>query len=222
MSSNAKWEQLQRVIRIVHNRQVRNFYNNKDAKQGTGRSTVQTALLIDDKDSQMTVLNKQLLFRLVVQGIDSGEAILALPDNWGVKPGRDRPVLLLIYKEKRGQKWGLSTFCTSIWHPELSSVKEILERGKKPKDRTGGRFFAYRSLKDGSKLQAYGSSEREATEYLTYMESLVRTGMMDARFKVIKGEYPGLETRILKIRKAAYYAKGQANNVKPTAERYFN
>lgn len=222
MSSNAKWEQLQRVIRIVHNRQVRNFYNNKDAKQGTGRSTVQTALLIDDKDSQLTVLNKQLLFRLVVQGLNSTDPILALPDNWGVKPGRDRPVLLLMYREKKGSKWGRSTFCSSIWHPESSGIKQILERGQKPKDRTGGRFFASRSLKDGSRLQSFGASEHEATQYLDYMESLVRSGMMDARFKVIKGEYPGLETRTLKIRKAAYYAQGQGNNAKPTAERYFD
>lgn len=222
MSSNAKWEQLQRVIRIVHNRQVRNYYNNKNAQQGTGRATVQTALLIDDKDSQLTVLNKQLLFRLVVQGIDGGDPILALPDNWGLKPGRSRPVLLLSYKERRGEKWGNSTFSTSIWYPEMGTVKEILERAKRPRDRTGGSFFAARSLKDGSKLQAFGSSKTRAKSFLDYMESMVRPSMKDSRFKAIEGEYPGLVTRTLRCRKAEYYPEGQGDNAKPTAERYFD
>ncbi|MBO1347701.1 MAG: hypothetical protein EBE86_010020 [Hormoscilla sp. GUM202] len=101
------------------------------------------------------------------------DPVLAMPDYYGLRPGANRPVLLLIFKEKSNNKWGAGTYSTQIFYPKESAIISIFDAKNRPKARYIGENFASLRLSDGSKIQAIGKSSSDAYSYLTYLVSFI-------------------------------------------------
>jgi hypothetical protein len=74
------WEFTQRMIRIGHNRRVKEYFKDtkSDTDTGSGRAAIKVALLIRDEDSAIESMNKMLYF----SGYLEKETTLSFPEGW--------------------------------------------------------------------------------------------------------------------------------------------
>ena len=84
----SNWKFTQKVIRIGHNRVLKQHFRDvKGTDQThTGRHYVRTALEIRDTDSAIETLNKMLYFNAYVRADNElGDAIASIPESWNLK-----------------------------------------------------------------------------------------------------------------------------------------
>ena len=91
------WEFTQRMIRLGHNRRVKQYFRDisSDTATNTGREAVKTSLLIRDDDSGIETMNKMLYFSNYLDR----DLVLTQADGYQVKKGQDIPQLVVIYRD---------------------------------------------------------------------------------------------------------------------------
>ncbi|MEM0978875.1 MAG: hypothetical protein AAGH78_01240 [Cyanobacteria bacterium P01_H01_bin.58] len=141
------------------------------------------------------------------------EFIISLPDDFSTKPGRNRPCLVITYRERQGEKWGRSTYTSTIFHPNFKAKESILEKKEKPPSRKLGRYGCSLRLNDNSKLKAFGPSETAAINYLIWLVGNVDPLMVPHNWRgcvMGPGLVPKLNSRatLLLPRQADYYPAG--------------
>jgi hypothetical protein len=121
----------------------------------------------------------------------------AIPATWALRPGSDRPQLVIRY---RAQNKSASTHTLHV--PHYSGP-----RAPKFPDYDAGQWLGLWTLSDGSKLQVYASTEREAGVMMRALSKGV-----PRKFKTGRPRYVNSDRRILKKAMkyvgCAYYANG--------------
>lgn len=204
-----EWERLQRVIRHVHNRQVRKFFTSDGSGSGiaNGRKAIlRDLLLMNDDDSALVVLNKQMFFNQTVQGSSGGD--LALPDWWYVSPGADRPMLVIRFQAENKHR---SSYSLSIPHYNGAKSPNIPTFNK-------GEHWGMLTLTDGSKLRVYASSRAECKRVINALDNYIIPRFKQGR-KPSYGE-TGVSINRVKVSpvRADYYPDGPT---KPSAWREY-
>lgn len=146
------WEFQQRIIRIGHNRDVKRYFSDVRADDSTvnGRAVLKSALLIRDTDSAIQVLNKQIYFRMGMEGARMSPTA-TMPEWWPQRVGAARPQLVIVFRPP-GQKSSYQVTIphyTGVKNPKIPSFRKGSHRGTL-------------DLPDGSKLIINAASESEA------------------------------------------------------------
>lgn len=209
------WEFLQRIIRINHNRSVRNYFKDAEGEDSvrTGRLALKTALTIKDNDSAIEVINKQVYFNNIKQQYNSNW-IISYPEDYRVKIDKTRPQLVVIFKPtKRGK--------TNKQYP--IHIPHYY-KGKKPNIKAyyKGNFWAKAVLKDNSHIIVNGRSKTEAVnvvkQFLTQTNKKYRVGLDEIK----TGEYLNKPFEVLKMipHRADFYSQGKIKGY-PDWQHYF-
>jgi hypothetical protein len=107
----------------------------------------------------------------------------AVPATWALKPGSDRPQLVVVYRAQNKNK---STHSLHIPH---------YAGGTSPKfpDYEAGPWMGFWVLADGSKLQVYAATEKEAGNMIRALSKYV-----PAKLRTNRPRYIQTDQRILK------------------------
>jgi hypothetical protein len=122
---------------------------------------------------------------------------MAVPATWALKPGSDRPQLVVVYRAQTANK---STHSLHVPHYSGGSAPRF-------PDYTAGPWMGFWVLADGSKLQVYGATEKDAANMIRALSKYV-----PARFKTNRPRYIQTDQRILKKEmcwlSATFYQQG--------------
>ena len=199
------WEFTQRIIKIGHNRRVKQYFRDlkSDTNTNTGRAAIKTALLIRDNDSALEVVNKQLYFSNYL----NQELLASYPDGWQIKKGQNIPQLAIIYRDTNPQS-NSGNYTTYIPHFNGNKNINIPSYNK-------GDCWARWILKDNSQIVINARTENEALRVIKKLEKYVEK-------KYQTPEQPWLTTGKLatgthkKIKvtpiRADYYPEGKENS----------
>ncbi|MGD1908427.1 MAG: hypothetical protein ACFB0C_20890 [Leptolyngbyaceae cyanobacterium] len=153
-----------------------------------------------------------------------GESLMGLPEDYGVYPEKNRPTLIISYKERKREKWGRSTFTSTIWYPSDEALTNFFDLKINPPPRESGPERVDAKLSDESILKGRGATEGQAFQHLAYLISMVEP------FRVPSGWMVDATTRFeskvayrtLYPRKIEYYANGFRAGISPTTQRYID
>jgi hypothetical protein len=207
------WEFTQRMIRIGHNRRVKEYFRDikSDTNTGTGREALKTAILIRDEDSAIESLNKMLYFSNYLN-IDN---IASYPEGWLIKKGQNIPQLAVIYRDLN--KHSLSgNYTTYIPHYEGNKSPKIPSYSK-------GDYWARWILKDNSQLLVNAKTEAEALRVINKLESYVDNKFRTKETTGLKlGKYSKNTVKQIQVvpHRADYYPEGKENAI-PKWRHYF-
>jgi hypothetical protein len=149
------------------------------------------------------------------------EAILTLPEWYGLRPGTGRPCFVIVYKQWDGARWGQSTYSTTVFFPRTELITGFAGVTIQPK--VQGKKFAHLKLEDGSIIKTTSNTTQNAIDYLLYLITLVKPEVLpdDYANKIIDGTDNRVAELSMLPRKLDYYAHGASDNVRPTLSKYF-
>ena len=199
------WEFTQRIIKIGHNRRVKQYFRDlkSDTNTNTGRQAINTALLIRDNDSALEVVNKQLYFSNYLDR----ELLASYPDGWQIKKGQNIPQLAIIYRDTSPQS-NSGNYTTYIPHFNGNKNINIPSYNK-------GDYWARWILKDNSQIVINARTENEALKVIKRLEKYVEKKYQTPEKpwlttgKTANGTYKKI--KVTPIR-ADYYPEGKENN----------
>jgi hypothetical protein len=150
------------------------------------------------------------------------DIIVGVPDDYGAKAARNRPTLIITYREKLGKKWGRSGYTTSIFYPKSDVISRIFDSETlTPPTRSVGNGFAILQLSDDSQLKAFGVTEQGALTTLRWMVNYCNLAPANWEQQATKGTRNGLDIKLLYPRRAEFYPTGYKAAAIPTKSRYF-
>lgn len=170
-------------------------------------------------DSQVLVDLQELKKR------ETEAPVLALADLHGLRPGGDRPVLVIAYRQRLADKWGRSTYALSLFHPSASALEYLFSDGAVIDPRTVGKDYAFLVLKDGTRLTVMSPSVASSRQYLEYLLQWVDNSVIPSQHDrlIVTGEGYDHGSQIQVVaRKIEYYPNGQRANISPERFKYFN
>ncbi len=207
------WEFTQRMIRLGHNRRVKQYFRDvsSNTATNTGREAIKTSLLIRDDDSGIETMNKMLYFSNYLDR----DFTATYPESWQVQVGNDIPQLVIVFrnadpKSKSGDY--------PLYIPHYNG-----NRRPKIKPYEKGDHWARWTLKNNSRLIVNAKNEAEAVRVIKQLEKYVerkyRTpespGLVTG--EVAKGTYKQFKAIPLR---ADYYPTGKKSNY-PQWREYF-
>lgn len=199
------WEFTQRMIRIGHNRKVKEYF--KDTKSDTdtssGRAAIKVALLIRDEDSAIECQVKMLYFSnyLAVDRVNS------YPQGWEMKKGQNIPQLAIIFRDTNKNSIS-GDYTLHIPHYNGNKAPNLPTYSK-------GDYWARWILKDNSQMLVNGKTEAEALRVINILERQVETKFRTDKVPWLKvGHYSTGTIKQIKVapRRADYYPNGKENS----------
>ncbi|HEY9768262.1 MAG TPA: hypothetical protein V6C71_07095 [Coleofasciculaceae cyanobacterium] len=201
------------MIRIGHNRRVRNYF--KDVKSETSKNTrreaIKTSLLVRDEDSAIETLNNMTYFANYLEQ----ENISSYPEGWEIKKGQDIPQLAIIYRDIN-KKSISGNYTLVIPHFKGTKALSITSYSK-------GDHWARWILKDNSQIVVNGSTQAEATGVIRRLERYVENKFQTKEVPWLKfGEYSRGIIKKIKVTpiRTDYYPEGKVNSL-PEWRKYF-
>jgi hypothetical protein len=207
------WEFTQRIIRIGHNRRVKQYFKDikSDTDTNTGRTALKTALLIRDADSAIESMNKLLYFSNYL----NAENVTSYPEGWLIKKGQNLTQLAIIYRDT-DKKTRSGNYTLYIPHYDGSKTPNIPAYSK-------GDYWARWILKDNSQLLVNGKTEAEALRVIRKLENYVDRKFKTKEIEGLKiGRYTKGTIKQIKVTplRADYYPEGKENAI-PKWRHYF-
>jgi hypothetical protein len=144
------------------------------------------------------------------------EALLAQVDDYEIRIPAKRPVIVIIYKEKIGLKWGRSTYQSSIFHPSLTAINTLfLPSFKIPVKKMGSHCTSI-GLIDGSKIVAWADTEASSLALFNFLYGNVDATKKDLILQPIHeiDKSVGKAGKILHPRQVQYFPHGTGRNAK--------
>lgn len=208
------WEFTQKMIRVGHNRRVRNYFKDvqADDSKASGRTAIKSSLLIRDEDSAIETLNKMTYFANYLER----DNVVALPDGWQIKKGQDIPQLAIIFRpvDKKNKS---GDYTIHVPHHNGSKNVKALTYSK-------GNHWARWILKDNSHIVVNGKTEAEALRVIEALEKNVEPKFRSPKDQwLVTGTYTGKPFKEIKVTplRADFYKTGKAQ-IAPDWRSYFN
>lgn len=159
----SSWEFTQKMIRIGHNRRVKQYFKDvgSDTSTANGRAAIKTSLLIRDADSAIETLNKMVYFASYLDQ----DKYNSYPDDWQIKKGQDIPQLAIIYRpaDKKNESGNYT-----IHLPHFNG-----NRNFKAPAYFKGNYRAKWVLKDNSHIIVNAKTSAEALRVIRQLEKYV-------------------------------------------------
>lgn len=192
------WRRCRRYIAIEHNQQVSKWFR---VGTSSARTNLANSIRIYAKDTAPQMQAKMAFFK---QYIDV-ENLLALPLIWQTNLMPGIPQLAIIFKPV--EKKNYSRYTLHIPHYNGNRSPNITSH-------TNGNFWGIYKLKDGSKLNAYGSSETEVSRTIREMMRYVGKKWLPDTKKIATGYMPHEPFKRIKLKpiRADYFPEGRKNN----------
>jgi hypothetical protein len=199
------WEFTQRMIRIGHNRRVKQYFKDtkSDTDTNTGRSAIKVALLIRDEDSAIECQVKMLYF----SGYLERDNVNSFPEGWEIKKGQNIPQLAIIFRDTNKNS-NSGNYTLHIPHYNGDKTPKLPTYNK-------GDYWAKWILKDNSQLLVNGSTEAEAIRAISILEKQVETKFRTDKIPWLKvGHYTTDTIKRIKVApiRADYYPNGKENS----------
>jgi hypothetical protein len=199
------WEFTQRIIRIGHNRRVKEYFRDikSDTDTGTGRSTLKTALLIRDNDSAIESNNKMLYFSNYLEK----DNINSFPEGWETKKGQNIPQLAIVFRDL-DKNSNSGNYTLHIPHYNGDKTPKLPTYNK-------GDYWARWILKDNSQIVVNSNTAAEALRVIEILEKQVDKKFRSDKVPWLKvGEYTKGTIKRIKVApmRADYYPKGKENS----------
>lgn len=144
---------------------------------------------------------------------------VGLPEYYGLRPGAERPAIVYYWRTFSNDKWGRSTYTSTVHNPSVSAVENIANLVSFKKE--VGAFKTYISLKDGSGIKATGNDKTTSKANFDWLLSQVN-GLYIPNFPdeaTIEAVDNRIVSRELWLRQIEYYPDGKADNASPSVRR---
>lgn len=147
------------------------------------------------------------------------EAIVGLPEYYGLKPGVNRPAIVYLYKEYINNTWQKPTYSSTVVYPTATAIADITTISVP--DKVMGTFVTTINLTDGSRVKATGDTEASSLATFNFLLNQVESAFIpnDVNNCITVSEYPKLQVKTVKCRQIEYYPEGQTGGVNPTIRR---
>lgn len=147
------------------------------------------------------------------------EAIVGLPEWYGIRPGANRPAIVFLWKEYIADVWQKPTYSSTVSHPSAFAIGDIPNIPSQ--DKTLGTFVASLTLTDGSRIRTSGDTEVVALNNFNFLLNQVDAAFIPAMVndKIIISENQQLQVKTVKLRQIEYYPQGGGVNRNPTIRR---
>lgn len=184
-------------------------------------STVGELLKLAPGSSPWLNLLVDLIDALVTELCDatSGEAIVGLPEYYGLRPGVDRPAIVYLYKEYINGTWDPSTYSSTVQNPTAAAIAAI--NTVVVPDKTMGVWITSIHLKDGSRIKASGDTTTESQAVFNFLLNQVDPVFIpaDVPGNTVVSSYSALQVKTVKCRQIEYYPNGKQAGVSPAIRR---
>lgn len=180
---------------------------------------VETTLQVAVGFNPILSLIIEMLGQILEDLCETPEASLGLPEYYGLSPGADRPAIVYLWKIFANNKWGASTYSSTVHYPTAQAIADIETLGNIEK--TIGTFKTFLRLTDGSVIQATGSNESQSQQNFDFLINQVNSAFVpiDVAANTIKQEDARLQVKTLTLRQIEYYPDGKKDNVFPAIRR---
>ena len=184
--------------------------------------TVQTTLQIAVGNFPLALLLIDILGQILTDLCETPEASLGLPEYYGVAAGVERPAIVYLWKIFADNKWGASTYSSTVSHPTAAAIANI--ENLTNIEKTIGTIKTFIRLTDGSVIQATGSTPAESTANFNFLINQVDSSFIpaDQTANTITQEDNRLAIKTLTLRQVEYYPQGKKDNVEPVIKRVIN
>ena len=205
------WEFLQRIVKINHNRNVKNYFKDirSDNKTNTGRAAIKTALLIRDADSALEVIVKQNYFAQLA------DPVISFPTQFQTRVLPEVSQLAIIFrptdKNSRSGNYTLHIpHYNGIRTPNIPKYKK-------------GNYWAKFTCTDKSSVIVYASSKAEAIRVAKSLNRYVKPKYKSDEIQPSTGfmAHTPFKELIVEPIRADYYPKGKQNRITPEWRYYF-
>jgi hypothetical protein len=151
--------------------------------------------------------------------ISEAEAIVGLPEYYGLRPGVERPAIVYLYKEFINDTWQDSTYSSTVTHPSAAAIANIMT--VVVPDKTIGTIVYSVSLTDGSRIKTSGDTDTNAQSNFNFLLNQVESSFIPVNVNdcTTVSEYPKLQVKTVKCRQIEYYPNGKAAGVNPLTRR---
>lgn len=184
-------------------------------------STVSELLKLAPGTSPWLNLIVDLIDAITTELCDMGtsEAIVGLPEYYGLRPGVERPAIVYLYKEYINGTWDASTYSSTVNNPSPAAVAAI--NTVVVPDKTMGIWVTSLNLTDGSRIKASGDTTTESQSVFNFLLNQVDPAFIpaDVPGSTVVSSYPALQTKTVKCRQIEYYPNGKQAGVSPSIRR---
>lgn len=180
---------------------------------------IETSLQVAVGFNPILSLIIEILGAILQDLCETPEASLGLPEYYGLQPGANRPAIVYLWKIFANDKWGASTYSSTVQYPTIAAIDNIENLTNIEKDI--GTFKTYLRLTDGSLIQATGADELGAIANFNFLINQVDPFYIpaDAPVSTITYEDTRLSNKTLTLRQVEYYPHGKAANISPSIKR---
>ena len=189
-------------------------------ESGVISSIIETIKAVPGLSPQLLLLI-QLLNAIIEEICEAtgAEAIVGLPDYYGIKPGVERPAIVYLYKEFIMGTWDASTYSSTVSNPTAAAVAAINTIAVP--DKTMGTWVTSIALTDGAKVKASGNTEAESLSNFNFLLNQVEPSLLpgDVPANTVVTSYPRLQVKTVKCRQIEYYPNGKQAGVSPAIRR---
>jgi hypothetical protein len=151
-----------------------------------------------------------------IEEVGKMEALLAQVDDYEIRIPAKRPVIVIIYKEKIGLKWGRSTYQSSIFHPSLTAISTLfLPNFTIPTKKMGSHCTSI-GLIDGSRIVAWSDTEASSLALFNFLYGNVEQSKKDLLIQPVHeiDKNVGKAGQVLHPRQVQYFPNGTGRNAK--------
>lgn len=203
-----QWQHTRDLIRKGHNRDLNRFLLDiqEEDKLNSKRAHIKKAMRIDNKDSALEVLNKQIYFRFSLGAASEKlQAIASFPERWATKPLDNIPQLVIVFR-KVDKKSRSGNYQLVIPHYKGP-------RNLKVSQHTKGNRVGTLTLKDNSSLVVNAISDREAERVINQLKPFIDKKYLTEEFKITERKGAKISQDRYRPVRADYYPKGQSSSL---------
>lgn len=181
--------------------------------------TLETTLQLAVGFNPILSLIIEILGQILTDLCETPEASLGLPEYYGLAPGADRPAILYLWKIYENDKWGASTYSSTVHHPTSGAIADI--ENLMSFEKTIGTFKTLIRLSDGSTIKATGGNEIQSQANFDFLINQVDSSFVpaDINANTIREVDNRLNLTTLRLRQVEYYPNGKKDNSSPSIKR---
>lgn len=200
------WQHSRDFIRKGHNRDLNRFL--LDVKEEDSlvskRAHAKKAMRINDKDSALEILNKQIYFRFGMGAADEKlQATASIPERWATKPLDEMPQLVIVFRKVGKTRSGNYQLVVPHYNGLRNPIISYHTKGNKTGTLT---------LKDNSTLVINAHTDREAERVINNLKKYVNPKYLTDNFKITQRKGPKISQDKYRPIRADYYPQGQKNS----------
>ena len=181
--------------------------------------TITEAVKVNVGNLPFLVILLDMIKNILTDLCETPEAILGLPEYYGLQPGANRPAIVYLWKEYVNETWQPSTYSSTVHHPTEAAIAEI--ENLESIEKTIGTHKTFVRLTDGSNIRATGDTPASSNANFTFLITQVSSSFLppDLISATVTSVDSRLSVKTLNLRQIEYYPNGKVDNASPSIRR---